>query len=170
MIKQLIEFCKHFPAAPAAVAAAALVLSGFVWLAQPRFDEYLDNRHTHEYVGGPCVTFPVAGHRAVAAAPGEWTTIYWNDLVKLRDDCGQPHVTGVITNGGGLYHDAELSISGIIVPLGTFSMSYQFFVEDRVEEGSGRFRVTVTYPDAINGAPPAISPWVPFTILAPTEE
>jgi len=161
VFSQIVYFCKHFPAAVAAVSA---VLGVFLWLAEPRIEEYITTRVQAES-RGPCVTFPRSGHRATDTPPGAWAMIYWNDIEKHRDDCGQPHVIGVITNGDGLYHDSPLSVSGVIFPVGTFNMSYQFYIDPNVEQGNARFRVTVTYPDAVGGAPPAISPWVPFIIL-----
>lgn len=165
LLKTLGEKSKHVGEI---LGVLAIVLPLAFWVAQPRIDEYIGARST--VIGGPCVTFPASGHRAFDGMPGDWTQIHWNDLVKLRDDCGTPHVTGVITNGGGLYHDAPLSISGVLVPLGPFNMKYAFYIDERVEDGAGRFRVTVTYPEAIHGAPPAISPWVPFDIIPSEEE
>lgn len=148
------------------VAVLAFFLPLLFWILEPRIHEYIEERASIE-IAGPCVTFPESGHFATDTAIGSWGDIYWNQLVKLRDDCGAPVVTGVIVNGGGFYHDSELSIRGVTVPVGTFDLKYKFFVKERLESGRGKFRVTVTYPNAVKGAPPIISPWVTFNILDP---
>lgn len=117
--------------------------------------------------GGPCAVFPVAGHFIKGAEPGQWGEVEWRDVRRLRADCGVPIVTGLLVNGDGFLHDAPLSITGVPVSVGQHSFRYRFQVNSNVSSGSARFRVIVTYPDAIGGAPPAISPWLDFVIKPP---
>ena len=116
--------------------------------------------------GGPCTTIPAHGHFITPeASPGDWASVEWRDVVRHRPDCGLPEVSAIVTNGGGFYHDAPLSITGVMLPVGASNVSYRFFLREELSAGPARFRVTVTFPDANGGAPPAVSPWLPFTIV-----
>lgn len=166
------------------LAAVSAVGAAVWWLVQPRVEVWiaqiaagavqqavddaiaraaLDGRL--EASGGPCAIIPIAGHFIEGARPGQWGNVKWREVERLRDDCGVPVVTGLIVNGSGFLHDAPLSISGVPVEAGFHDFPYRFFINEGVTSGRARFRVIVTYPDASGGAPPAISPWLDFTIL-----
>ncbi|WP_424974274.1 hypothetical protein [Dinoroseobacter sp. S124A] len=117
--------------------------------------------------GGPCAHIPANGHRITGGLPGGWGEVVWRDVVRLRANCGVPVVSGVLTNGGGYFHDAPLSISGIPLSVGAHELGYLFQINPEVRPGHARFRVVVTYPDAVGGAPPAISPWLSFRVIDP---
>lgn len=122
--------------------------------------DYIDRE-----IGGVCTHIPAHGHTIRDAYAGEWTTVDWQNIVRLRDDCGPPILTGLISNGGGFLHEAPLSIPGIDLPEGSHDLSYLFRIDERVECGAAGFRVDLIFPNAPGGAPPAKSAWVPFNVL-----
>jgi len=117
--------------------------------------------------GGVCVSIPSNGHAASRLRQGARANITWRNIHRHRDDCGIPVVTGWIANGNGVLHQVELSIEGVALPLGiTPRLTYQFWMAegDVLECGPGELQVIVSFPDAVGGAPPEISPWVPVQI------
>lgn len=152
----------------ATVAAVAMIAGGAYWLFEPRIAEWLQSFAVGELIkeGGPCATIPEFGHFITGGRPGGQGSVEWRGVVRHRNDCGQPVVSGTIINGGGFYHDAPLSISGVALDVGTHQLKYLFMISDQAFPGAARFRVVVRYPDAVGGAPPEISPWLPFAIEA----
>lgn len=116
--------------------------------------------------GGVCVTFPDFGHTAQDTEQGEWGRVDWRRVEKHREDCGKPSLSIAVRNGGGILHSTVASFIGFDAPVGTNNFTYLFRVPDCLTiPGASGVRVELTWPDAHGGAPPAISPWVPFTIL-----
>lgn len=161
----LSAWCKH----AAAVAAVLAVVGSGVWaFAEPQIIRWIaEKTGPLQSVGGPCAAIPKEGHSITGATPGSWGAVEWRGIIRLREDCGVPIVTGVMTNGGGFYHDAPLSISGVPLPVGANDLPYRFYVSEKAYHGLARFQVVVTFPDAVGGAPPAISPWLSFLIDNP---
>lgn len=115
--------------------------------------------------GTVCSSVPSTGHEIDDVAPGRWGDVTWVGIEKFRD-CGKPVISAMISNGGNFLHDAETSISGINLPVGSSApLSYRFLVPVGTHIGPAKLQVTVAYPDAPGGAPVTISPWVPFNIV-----
>jgi hypothetical protein len=177
------------------IGAVWVTLVGFLWLAEPRIIEYLqanleskpiefnfdesftinDNNGRNESIS--CTLIPNSGHyvrnknnpASNIIELNSWAIIEWNNIERLRPDCGIPVVNGVIVNGNGIYHEAPLSISGISLSVGSHSIRYEFQVLEGLEPGPSKFRVEVSFPNAVGGAPITISPWVAFTLIEPVE-
>lgn len=120
----------------------------------------------NETSGRPCAIIPASGHRIENGPIGVWLNVTWRRVDRLRADCGKPVISAIVRNGRGLLHGAETSIPGLALPLGPNDISYAFRMHEGVEPGPAEFQVTVSFPDAVGGAPLAQSPWLPFTILS----
>lgn len=129
-----------------------------MWIGAEPPRGWLDDR-IDERDGCICAIIPAYGHSIEGAAPGEWGIVTWRNIDRRRPNCGQPAVRGIITNGGGIFHDAPLSITGVSLPEGiTREFAYKFYVNEQAHCGHAEFRVEVTFPKAENGAPPALNP------------
>jgi hypothetical protein len=158
------QFAKWVVNHTAAIMLACTVLVGlFYEVAAETVRDFL-SREIESRGGGVCAVVPQTGHEVIGAAPGGVGYVTWRGVRRLRGNCGRPVVDGMIANGGGYYHDAPLSIRGLPLSVGEHTLSYRFKINEDVEPGAARFRVIVTYPEAVGGAPPAYSPWVNFIV------
>lgn len=125
-----------------------------------------DHLHDHPPAMQSCSRIPLdtRQHSVTDTRIGEWGTVTWR-VERLRSDCGQPVIYATIRNGDAILHGSRTSISGFALPVGSQTISYDFFVDEGVRPGLGALQVLVTYPDAVGGAPNSITPWQPFNIL-----
>lgn len=158
------------------VAKAATAIVAFFLLVIPLIiigvDRYVDQKisdRTHELVNKRCVRIPSSGHHIVGAPPGGQARVFFVGVQRLRDDCGMPRLTGVVSNGDRILHRAILGIDGVDLPVGTHNLSYTFDLGDNFKPGQAVFQLRVSFPDAPNGSESVESVAVPFRIYRPDE-
>lgn len=152
-------------------AGGAIVWSLLAFLAFGLFGEQTAGlaRNAIDYVAqkrGVCTIIPQAGHDiSPVVQAGTWGVVTWRDVERLRPDCGAPELIGIISNGGGIFHQSELSISGTPLSVGEHDLKYLFFVPNEVEPGRATFRVIANFPETPGGPSFALSPELNFTIV-----
>lgn len=134
------------------ITSSAIVGAALWWALEPKWEQ-LRNSNL------PCVSFP---SRAIieTVQPGEWAVIDWPEIIRNRE-CGRPEIYAVISNGNGILHQVELSISGINLPIGPASMKYLMKLPDNVHPGSARFKL---YLNFLEEGTHQETPWSVFTI------
>jgi hypothetical protein len=151
----------------AVITGMAAIGSAIWWLGKPRFDAYILSLYQPAPVAKQCVSIPPTGHFIESAPPGEWATIEWRGIERLKE-CPRPDLSGIIVNGDGIFHAVDLSITGVNLDVGvTPAFRYQFRVPEGAEPGRAWFRVTLDFHEqgrSVN------SPRVFFTILDPANK